>query len=78
MIYLYQQNQLECIKNTPYENRICHIDATSSLVSVKNDNFKHSNYNRILNYFVFLKVIKKFYFTCFTLFSIFSILLGQK
>ena len=54
------ENQLECIHRTQYQDRILHVDATGSLVSINNkqDKFKCTNYKRILNYFFYLKVIQ--------------------
>ncbi len=52
------EKQLESIHKTEYSDRILHIDATGSLVSVneKHDKFKSVDYKRILNYFFLMKV----------------------
>jgi len=44
------EKQQESIHKTEYSDRILHIDATGSLVSVneKHDKFKSVDYNRIL------------------------------
>lgn len=56
-VYLYTHLQLECIKETKYEDRILHVDATGSLVDVpeKHTRDSHKGYKRILNYFCLLK-----------------------
>ena len=64
------EKQLESINKTDYSDRIIHIDATGSLVSVseKHDKYKGLDYKRILNYFILMKVsnsyeiITKIYF----------------
>ncbi len=53
----FTEEQLNCVKLLPYEDRVLHIDATGGLVSIKKCHTKdnYNDYNRILHYFCLLK-----------------------
>ena len=55
----FNESQLKCIKQTPYEERILHLDATGGLLKINNKQVKRLNplndYKLLLTYFGILK-----------------------
>lgn len=54
-ITIFSEKQLDCLHKTPFNSRVCHIDATGSQVKIKKQQLQEndlSNYKRILNYYI--------------------------
>ena len=55
----FNESQLKCFKQTPYEERILHLDATGGLLKINNKQVKRLNplndYKHLLTYFGILK-----------------------
>ena len=55
-ISCYCEKQFECLARTPFNDRVLHIDATGSIVTINNKSKQqYASYKRILNYFLLLK-----------------------
>ena len=57
-ITIFSEKQLECLYKTPYNSRICHIDATGCQIKIKKNHLQINDlcaFNRILNYYVLVK-----------------------